>query len=274
MSRINSGDVLSITETPPKISIITAVYNGMPTVARTIQSVLDQGYSSIEYIVIDGGSTDGTLDVVKGFENDLAYWVSETDAGIADAFNKGVARATGGLIALLNADDWYEPGVLARVISLHEKNPDAVIHGDMRLVGVCQDLGGYIRRANPSKTWFAMTLNHPAMFVPKHVYDTVGLFDKSFRYAMDYDWVRRAEALGVEFVYVPEVFTNVSLQGVSDERWWPAYREVARVRRAHGLNPMLNSLLLGYMGVRTLFRRGLERVRLMRVIRRMRGETG
>ena len=101
--------------TLPVISIITIVFNGEKYLDQTIRSVLDQKYPSIQYIIIDGGSTDTSINIIKKYEKDLYFWISEKDNGISDAFNKGIARATGDIIGIINADDWYEPKTFERV---------------------------------------------------------------------------------------------------------------------------------------------------------------
>ncbi len=101
--------------TLPVISIITIVFNGEKYLDQTIRSVLDQNYPSVQYIIIDGGSTDNSINIIKKYEKDLYFWISEKDNGISDAFNKGIARATGDIIGIINADDWYEHNTFERV---------------------------------------------------------------------------------------------------------------------------------------------------------------
>ena len=103
--------------TAPVISIVTIVFNGERHLEQTIQSVLDQNYPNLQYIIIDGGSTDHSLEIIKKYEKDLYFWTSEKDKGISDAFNKGIAHATGDIIGIINADDWYEPRTFERVAS-------------------------------------------------------------------------------------------------------------------------------------------------------------
>ena len=98
------------------VSIITIVYNGEENIERAIQSVVGQTYKNIEYIVIDGGSTDNTVSIIEKYESKYAYLVSEKDSGIADAFNKGIKKASGNLIGILNSDDWYEPNAVAEIV--------------------------------------------------------------------------------------------------------------------------------------------------------------
>jgi len=102
----------------PVVSIITIVYNGVRHIEDTIKSVITQTYPNIEYIIIDGNSTDGTQEVIKRYEHKIARWISEKDRGISDAFNKGIAMASGALIGMINADDWYEPDAIASVVAI------------------------------------------------------------------------------------------------------------------------------------------------------------
>lgn len=110
----------------PLISIITVVYNGEKYLEQTIQSVINQTYKNIEYIVIDGGSTDGTLDIIKKYEEHISYWVSESDKGLYDAMNKGIGVAKGELIGMINSDDWYELEAVEIMAEAYKNNPTKV----------------------------------------------------------------------------------------------------------------------------------------------------
>jgi glycosyltransferase involved in cell wall biosynthesis len=119
----------------PKISIITPSFNQVEFLERTIRSVIDQDYPNIEYIVIDGGSTDGSVDLIKKYEHRLAYWVSEMDRGQAHAINKGLERATGDWVAWQNSDDTYYPGAFSQLIKAAQDNCNAkLIIGNMNLI--------------------------------------------------------------------------------------------------------------------------------------------
>ncbi len=118
----------------PKVSIITVVYNGIAHLEQTIQSVLNQTYDNVEYIIIDGGSTDGTVELIKKYEESIAYWVSESDGGIYDAMNKGISNATGEIVGLINADDWYETGTIEKVVETFQNSEVDVVHGSMEII--------------------------------------------------------------------------------------------------------------------------------------------
>lgn len=184
----------------PKISIITPSWNQGPFIERTITSVLSQGYPNLEYIVMDGGSTDGTIDILKKYEGRL-LWTSEKDKGQADAINKGIARSTGDIIAYLNSDDVYEPGALNKVadhFSAHEET--------MWLTGQCRIIDEQdreIRRLITAYKNFLLRhysyslllvtnpVSQPATFWRRSVISDLGLFDETEHLVMDYDyWLR------------------------------------------------------------------------------------
>src|SRR5258705_5340519 len=104
-------------EYTPLVSIITIVYNGEKYIEDSIRSVINQSYKNIEYIIIDGGSSDNTVSIIKKYEKQIAFWISEKDKGISDAFNKGIAKATGEIIGILNSDDWYERDTVAKAVT-------------------------------------------------------------------------------------------------------------------------------------------------------------
>ena len=124
-----------------KVSIVTVSYNCEATIEQTIQSVLSQDYDNVEYIIIDGGSTDGTIEIIRRYESNIAYWNSEPDRGISDAFNKGINCCTGEIVGILNADDLYLPGTVSTVVQAFQDNPEAgVVFGDQTFI----DLSGKI----------------------------------------------------------------------------------------------------------------------------------
>lgn len=205
----------------PLISVVTVVFNGEKYLEETIQSVLNQTYSNIEYIIIDGGSTDGTIDIIKKYEDAIDYWVSEPDKGIYDAMNKGITLSTGEIIGIINSDDWYEAYAINEVVQIH-KNQASQRHV------VC---GAITKRASDGNALFVlkrrpiksikdiikgMPVNHPAFFVPRGVYKQIGLFDTIYKLSADYDFVIRLYINDVKFVFTRNVLANMRMQGASE----------------------------------------------------------
>jgi len=179
----------------PLFSIITVVYNGAKTIEETIQSILVQSYTNIEYIVIDGGSTDGTVEIIKKYNDKISYWVSEADGGIYDAMNKGIKISSGDIIGIVNADDTLYSNTLKNVqelISLHNLD---YTYGSIHLM---DERGVVFGETTPMsqkdiavRKYIDMPFPHPSMFVKKKVYKKVALFNNEFRLSADYDLVLR-----------------------------------------------------------------------------------
>lgn len=222
--RLNKSETRS--QTGVLVSVITIVYNGEKYLEQTIQSVLSQSYKNIEYIIVDGGSTDGTLDIIRKYDSQLAYWKSEPDKGISDAFNKGITLATGDLVGILNADDWYEPEAISNMVAHYE--PESVLHGNKQYWN--QD-GSKAHQARPNLDILPleMSLNHPTVFVSKTLYDRYGVFDLNYKLAMDYHLLLRLYNAGAKFIYVDLIITNMRLGGVS-ANIEGCYREVLRAK--------------------------------------------
>lgn len=221
---------------PPRISVVTPTFNAEKTLTRTMDSVLGQGYPGLEYIVVDGGSKDGTLALVQGRQG-ISRWVSEQDKGIYDAMNKGVRMAGGDWIGILNADDAYMPGVLARVADLSLQHPEVeVFYSDLRMV--YGNRPPYFlrsaRRLEVSSFW-RMPVWHPTMFVRRDVYARAGLFAQEFRIAGDYELVLRFFLKNVRFMHVDEQWVEMSGGGASDVRWRDGKRELEAIARMHGV---------------------------------------
>ena len=214
-----------------KFSIITVCYNSEKTIARTFESVLNQTFQDYEYIVVDGASTDGTLDIIKEYEpkfNGRMRYISEPDSGLYDAMNKGVRMSQGEIIGIINSDDYYEPDALQQVISHFISGTD-VYYGILR----CVDENGEIllQRYHHSRLG-KYPLQHPASFTCKKTYEKFGLFDLQYRIAADYDLFFRFLRGGAKFVPIDKVLTNFSSGGISDIT--PAY-EAFKVRFKYGI---------------------------------------
>ena len=178
----------------PKISIITPSFNQGQHLEQTIVSVLSQEYPNLEYIVIDGGSTDNTVDIIKKYEKYLTYWVSEPDKGQSDAIDKGYNRATGEIINWLNSDDYYEPGALFKVGRVFNDPSVNIFCGISRVFGVGSEYysnGTDIYPGNLEKTIGWARIDQPETFMRKRIWDQLGGIDIRFNYVMDKElWVR------------------------------------------------------------------------------------
>jgi glycosyltransferase involved in cell wall biosynthesis len=191
----------------PRISIITPSFNQAAFLEQTISSVIGQNYPNLEYIVIDGGSTDGSVDVIRKFQNHLAFWVSEKDRGQTHAINKGLQRATGDIIAYLNSDDFYLEGTLARVAEHFVRHPDVdLVHGRCRVVDEqgtkigerCGSITRYEEILDLWDVWWnRRNFVQPEVFWTKRIGDRIGPFREELFWVMDYEyWLRILHAGG------------------------------------------------------------------------------
>lgn len=199
-----------------KISIITITLNAEKTLEKCINSVLSQNYTNLEHIIIDGKSKDKTIEIIIQYSKNHNHvkWISEPDNGISDAFNKGVKLATGDLIGIINADDWFEPNVFQDIINFHEKHKHSIICGDLLM-----HYKHYQRKlcSNPKKLRNQMSIMHPTVFIPRQVYCIVGTYRLDRRIAMDYDLLLRAMIVHkIDFVYIDKCISNMSIGGISN----------------------------------------------------------
>lgn len=192
----------------PLVSIITPSYNQVRYLEDTIQSVIQQDYQNLEYIIVDGGSTDGSPEVIERYQEKLAWWVSESDQGQADAINKGFRKASGEIIAWLNSDDLYLPGVISAAVELFQKNPDAgVIYGD----AVSADANGRLLNELRFRNWGTRDflqfniICQPAVFMKRSIVEKVGFLDPSYHFFLDHQlWIRLSRE--TKFIHHPEIW--------------------------------------------------------------------
>ncbi len=205
-----------------RISVVTVAYNSASTISDTLVSVAAQTHSAIEHIVIDGGSSDGTADLVRDHSTRVARFVSEPDHGIYDALNKGLRLATGDVVGFLHADDLFaDHDVVADIAARFEDPQVDAVYGDLVYVDAI-DVDKVIRfwRAGPFDTsllrrgWMPP---HPTLYVRRAVYERLGGFDTRYRIAADYDTiVRFFGAAGLKVAYVPRVLVRMRLGGISN----------------------------------------------------------
>jgi glycosyltransferase involved in cell wall biosynthesis len=221
------------------VSIVTPSYNQARYIEATIRSVLSQDYAHIEYLIVDGGSTDGTVDVIKRYENRLAAWVSEKDQGQTDAINRGFARARGDVLAWINSDDTYEPGAVAAVVKYLQQHPHVgMVYGDCNYIDEADHVIGKFNAAQTNYLWLRQGYTHipqQTMFFRAKLWQQIGPLDPSFYFAMDYDlWTRIAAR--AEIKYLPRTWANFRIHTsgktvLADERCWP---EMIRVHYRDG----------------------------------------
>jgi glycosyltransferase involved in cell wall biosynthesis len=198
------------------VSVVTPSYNQGRFIKATIDSVLSQHGAPIEYFVMDGGSKDETVDVLKSY-GDRIHWVSEKDKGQTDAINKGLRLATGDIVAYLNSDDVYLPGAVAKAVEVFERNPDVdFVYGDFNAI---DEKGAVIDRVmtipyDPEILLYdANYICQPASFYRRTLLDKIGLFDDSLRFLMDYEFFLRASKRGVGFRMIPQTLAAIRFHG-------------------------------------------------------------
>ena len=204
-----------------KVSVITATYNSHPTILDTIECIRKQGYANIEYIVVDGGSNDQTVEVIRDSKV-IAKSVSEPDKGIYDALNKGIRMASGDVIGFVHSDDLLaQSEILENISQTFQKEEIDGVYGDLVYVDK-EDTDKVVRywKSQPfqpkllKRGWMPA---HPTLYLKKHVYEKHGMFDLDFKIAADYDFMLRVlQDSELKFAYLPEVITKMRLGGASN----------------------------------------------------------
>jgi glycosyltransferase involved in cell wall biosynthesis len=241
-----------------QISVITVSLNAHATLAMTLQSVLGQSFDGHEILVVDGGSTDGTVEIIREHASGLAWWVSEPDQGIADAMNKGIARARGEWLLFLHADDYLhasdaleravtrlaDADILACAIEYREPDRSRVVRS--------RGFGAWMN----FKTGFW----HQGLLIRRSLFDRIGLYDPAFRIAMDYEWLLRAYRAGAHLQTAPElVLSTMRHGGISSRKDWPtlAHRlaEERAIHARHAAGPWMKLLYAAYWSVYPAYKR-------------------
>ena len=205
-----------------KISIITVSFNSVITIRDTIESIISQDYNNIEYIIIDAGSNDGTLDIIKEYKEHISYFISEADNGIYDGMNKGIAAATGDIVGILNSDDFYPNSfVISNVASTFEKQRCDAVYGDLVYVKFfnIDKIVRYWQSGNHTiyKIKNGWMLPHPTFFVKKYLYDKHGYYNTDFKTAADYEMVLKLlYKHNIQVFYIPMILVNMRIGGASN----------------------------------------------------------
>lgn len=221
----------------PTVSIITVCFNSAKTIRDTIESVINQTYQNIEYIIIDGGSIDGTLDIIKEYEPYIAKWVSEPDDGIYDAMNKGIQMATGEIIGMINSDDWLEVDAIRSVVKMYLLHPDGdVFHGKVRVIDKFKGIRYVVSSSEDvyKQNNFKMKIPHGGVFITKKCYRDQGLYDINFKIGADHDLLLRLINNNKSFVFVNQVISNMNTGGISSTQYTETFKEHRDINIKHG----------------------------------------
>jgi len=225
----------------PLVSIITPSLNQAQFLEQTLKSVHSQDYPRLEHIVIDGGSTDGSVEIIRAHENRIASWVSEPDQGQTDAINKGFARAQGEVVAWLNSDDLYYPGAVSRALARFRADPDLdIVYGDGSLITSDGAFLGYMHQVEPFNRHRLLScynyISQPTTFFRRSTLERLGWLDTGLNYIMDWDlWCRLADA-GCKFHYEPSLLAADRQYPTTKTRSGGAQRlaEIRALGQRHG----------------------------------------
>lgn len=232
-----------------KLSLITINYNNASGLEKTIRSVLSQknlSSDSFEYIVVDGGSTDGSVDVIKKYENNpefkigISKWVSERDSGIYNAMNKGIRLCSGSIIGLLNSGDEAVEDAYDDILKIHKNHPEAILYGGMNFYENGKFKKVYAFSADDLP---AQMIAHPASFVPKSIYEKYGSYDESYRSSGDWDLFVKFYKAGVQFVYTNKNYVNFDCSGISNSNEKLVIKEDKRVIKKYNLKTRKQKLM-------------------------------
>ena len=224
-------------------SVLTACLNSERTIGRSIDSVLSQKIRPSEYIFVDGGSADGTLQIIK--ENNLKTCfkiINQTEkTGITGAWNMALREVSSDLVFILNSDDWYEPGAVADVLDVFKGKPEAeIVYGPTLFHRGNEQ---FVRNCRPLWTFpVMMPVAHPACFVRKSVYEKVGLFDEKYKISADYEFLYRCRSKGIKFCEIRKVLVNMELGGTANRNRATARGETREIARRYCPVPLLPEL--------------------------------
>lgn len=238
-----------------KVSIITVARNSQATIAHTINSVLNQDYQNIEYIVVDGCSTDATTRIIKSYGDKINKFISEPDKGMYDAMNKGLKLATGDAVGILNSDDFYENNsVVSQVVREFGRSLVDLVFGDIVFVNPqdTEQIVRYYSSANfhPDKFSWGWMPAHPSCFLKRKVYNKYGYYRTDYKLASDYELLLRFMKIhNISYSYLPDVLVKMRPGGASNKNLacrWISNQEVLRACTEHGIETHFLKLLARY----------------------------
>lgn len=237
-----------------KVSIITVVWNNKDTIRDAIESVLNQTYKDIEYIIVDGASSDGTIEIIQNYGDKITKFVSEPDNGLYDAMNKGIRLATGDVVGILNSDDFYiDEFVIEKIVKIFEEKEVDSVFADLVYVKP-DNLENIVRyydssKGFPNKFQYALYPAHPTFFVKRWVYEKYGLFKTDYKIAADFDLMARfLYTRKISFSYLKEPIIKMRMGGVSTSlsSIWINSLEQLRVCRENKIKTNIFKILLKY----------------------------
>ena len=248
-------------EGKPLVSIITVVYNGEKYLEETIQSVINQTYDNVEYIIIDGGSTDGTVDIIKKYEDRIDYWVSEKDKGISDAFNKGVKVANGDYINFQgDGDGFYSSDSLEKVFSGINPKEDIFVSAKIQRI----DEGGkeifvskQAKSFDKKSLLFRMSMPHQGLFTHRSYFEKYGLFDVENTFCMDYEHLLRSYHEFPKVVIKNVIAARWRADGLGNGRILEIFKEYDKIKRE---SRVVNSLILVFINYWTLLKYYVKKI--------------
>ncbi len=242
----------------PKISVVTISYNSKDTIEKTINSVISQDYDNKEYIVIDGGSKDGTTDIIRQYSSDISFFVSEPDNGISDAFNKGIRHATGDLIVLINSDDYLLPEALKNVAQHFDTSTDIFCcnlllwnenTGEKRIIKPSTDY--------PTMPFFRRPA-HQGAFITKALYERIGCYDTEIRYAMDLDFLMRATKHHAIFKHVDINVAVFRLGGATNDSIFKKKKDYLTIVQKNGGSWLQSHLFYAFLVITQTTKKALR----------------
>lgn len=221
----------------PLVTINTIVRNRKNTLPQAIMSVLDQSYPNIEFIVVDGASTDGTLEVIKQFDDKIDLWISEPDRGTSDAENKAISLGRGDLVLWLSSDDWLEPNFIELAVKAISSSGADFVFGNMvmykdeKISAVVKGEKDYAKSLMSGKPLF----NFPSMLIKRTCFQKIGLLGENFKFSNDYEWTLRLHLAGGNGFYDSRLNVHRRIGGVADQHPFRGALEQVNVLRLHGL---------------------------------------
>lgn len=222
----------------PLVSVVCICRNAERALGRCIKSVADQDYANIEFIIFDGASTDGTVEVLRQFDREITFWASEPDKGRNDAFNKALAAASGEYLTVVMADDWLSPDFITASVEALKRHGTDYVFGDRMLHApdgtVLYKLPGSADFAKGLRNW--MTINSPSFTIRRRLLEEIGLFN-DISVASDYDWFLRAHNAGFRGAYDPSILYHFEIGGLSTFNAFQGYRDNMLLALKYGARP-------------------------------------